>query len=231
MSFLKVPSVLIGAVILLQTAPPQPILLGPTASRVTAADIAQISALGPQPESRPWVLVSFGPPFLTTMPWYIAVFLTPDHVTSAVRRGRIVFVKTTTPAEEAYDHPRDWALDRMAEYGQLPVPLSDVARVMNGRDLNRPFGIYGVISDAELEGLVKFIRTSPPDPSFHGASGGAGSHVQGNWPIGSLVRHDDGTVEVSLLEDTPREKQGQRVSLRGNGTRWLVVGIRYWIVD
>jgi hypothetical protein len=227
LAVLLIPCDLIGAV---QTAPPQPILLGPSAYRVSAADIAQILALGP-PASRPWVLVSFGPPFEPTMPWYINVFLPPNHVTSTVRRGRMMVVKTTTPAQEAYDHVREWALDRIAEYGQVPGYLSDVERVRDGRDLNRPFPIHGVISDADLAGLVTFIRTSPPDPSFHGALGGAGSHVEGNWPIGNLVRHDDGSVEISLLDDEPHEKQGQRVSLRQNGTRWVVVGARYWIAD
>jgi hypothetical protein len=219
-----------AAALFLQGVSAQPVRLGPTADRVTAADIAQIAALPPQPGSRPWVLVSFGTGLLPSMPWFIDVFLEPDRQTPSVRRGGMMTVRTTTPAQQAYEGARVWQVVRMAEYGQVPS-RSDATRVRDGRDLNRPFRIHGVFTDDEVAGLVTFIRTSPPDPSFKGVPGAMGSHVEGTWPIALLLRDTDEGIAVSLLDDKPDEKQGQRVWLRHDGTRWVVVRVNYWIAD
>jgi hypothetical protein len=199
------------------------------ADRVTAADVAQIAALVPQPETRPWVLVSSGPPFMPSMPWFIEVFLGPDRATPSVRRGRMMTVKTTTPAEQAYQGPRVWQVERMAEYAQVPA-RPDAARVLDAGDLNRPFRVHGIFSDDDLAELARLVRTSPPDPMFKGAAGAVGSHVEGSWPIGLVIRRDDGNVEVALL-DPARNKQGQSVHVRRDEVRWTVVRTNYWVAD
>ncbi len=229
MTFLNGPTLCVAAVLLLQSAPAQPVRFGYQADRLTAADIEQIGALAPQPQSRPWVLVTFGPNFLPSMPWFVDAFLEPDRTTPSVRRGRMMTVKTTTPAKEAYERPRVWSLERMAEYAQVPARGND-AGVQGAADLNRPFRVLGVFSDDDLAELARLVRASPPNPSFKGAAGAMGSHVEGSWPIGLVLRRDDGSVEIDLLRPE-QNKQGQRVQVRRDDVGWTVVQVNYWVAD
>ncbi len=228
MTFLNGLGLSISAVLLLQSAQAQPSRLGWMVDRLRAADIAQIAALAPQPHA-PWVMVSSGPPFIRETPWYIEVFLDPDRMTTSVRRGRLMTVKTTAPALQATQETRGWQVERMAEYAQVPV-RPDAARVIDGSDLNRPFRVHGTFSDDDLVELARLVRASPPDPAFKGAAGGVGSHVHGTWPIGLVIRRDDGSVDVSLL-DPARDKQGQRVYVRLDAGRWTIVRTNYWVAN
>lgn len=112
MRLLNLPGLLLSTVLFLQGTPAQPVRLGHMADRVTAADVAQIAALVLPPQTRPWVLVSSGPPFIESMPWFVDVFLEPARATQSLRRGRMITVKTTTPAEQAYQGLRVWQVER-----------------------------------------------------------------------------------------------------------------------
>jgi hypothetical protein len=230
MTLLNAPALCVAAALLLQGAPARPVRFGHMADRLTAADLTQIAALAAEPERRLWVVVSFAPNFAPSSPWFLDVFLEPDRTTPSVRRGTLMTVKTATPAPEAYEGARMWSVQRMAEFGQVPT-RGDPARVIDRRDLNRPFRIHGVFSDDEIEGLVKLVRTSPPDPSFKGTVGLPGSHVEGTWPVGLVLRGDDGSVEVSVLDNRSDGKNGQKIWLRREGRGWTVLRTGYWVAD
>lgn len=222
---------------LLQATPlPVPILIGPTGGSLSASDLSQVVRLTAEGGGEPWMLVGLPPPFADPARWFVDVYLAPDRTTAGVRRGRIQVVWARLPAIAAYAAPKTWQAASSAEYAQVPVPGTNPDAVRDGRDLNRPFRLFGVISDEALLSIVSLVRSSPVIAAPATRTTGQpvariATTVEGTWPIARVVVKPDTTVEVELLNHDPREKSGQEILLRGTGQVWIVERLGLWIAD
>ena len=70
--------------------------------------------------------------------------------------------------------------------------------------------------DGELVRLAELLRSDPP---LRG-----GQHIQ-SWPILSVQRRDDDSVDVLLREEYWK---GQVIKLRQNGQDWMIVIVGAW---
>ena len=166
--------------------------------------------------ARPWLLVSRPSQIRSgQLAGFssIDVFLAPTNSTPDLRRGSVarVFQSDQNPI---------WTFSDRSDYAQVAVPNRSFDAIEGIQDLNRPFRVTGRFSDAELVSLVSLIRSSPVAP--HPAP----DQVEGKWPIVSIGRIADGTVELGLYRD---DYSGQTVIVRREGERWMIVDVGIWI--
>ena len=207
-----------------------PVRIGYTGKHLTAAIVHDVAALLPEDPGNIWLAVGHAPNLLNEPRWYVEVFLVPDRITPALRRGRVETVAAALSAPQAYSGPKRWQKNSTAEYAQVPVRGTDPARVAGGGDLNRPFRVVGSFTDEDLIAIVDYIRSSPVARDRANQRGPFTDRVRGQWPIGLIVRNADG-VEVTWLEPKDREKSGQRATLRRDGRLWTLTRVGYWIAD
>jgi len=219
----------IVAGLLLQAAAAAPVRLGPSADQLSKIDIAGISTLV-EGQGPVWVLIAQSQGFIPGR--FVEVFLSPEVRTPSLRRGRMVSVQAPPPTTG--DVASVWKRTGAEQpYAQVPLSRTDPDQVTNSRDLNRPFRIVGAFSDEEIVSLVAFIRSSPKVPGNPRPGGTLvmpNSEVQGQWPIG-LLSHSGGEIRVSLLDNDPRERSGQSVIVRRDGTTWIVQRVNMWVSD
>jgi hypothetical protein len=215
--------------LLLQAAAVAPLRLGPSADQLTNLDVAEISKLV-EGQGPAWVLIAQSQGFIPGR--FVDVFLSPQVRTLSLRRGRMVSVQASPPTTG--DVAGIWKRAGAEQpYAQVPLSRTDPDQVTNSRDLNRPFRIAGAFSDEEIVSLVAFIRSSPTVPGSPRPGGTLvlpNSEVQGQWPIG-LLSHSGDDIRISLLDNDPRERSGQYVIVRRDGTTWIVQRITMWISD
>jgi hypothetical protein len=223
---------------LLQTgAPAGPVRIGPTGDRLTEDDLAQIGLLAEEAGGRPWVLDGHSPSFLPDAPWYVAVYLQPDLTSGSLRRGRIQYMTALLTARGDYSAPRKWQLNSSTDSAQVTMPGTDPDSVTGGRDLNRPFRVAGTFSDGEILAIVALVRSSPSIPPPVSRAPGQPTaaiftHVQGSWPIVTLIAAADrAAARVTLIDMKPSGTSGQSVELEGGGPEWRVVRLTAWIAD
>jgi hypothetical protein len=184
---------------LIQVALARPVIrLGPAADRLTADDLAQFDKLARQKGGEAWLVLTYPPPPVSEPSlWYALVFIAPSTWHSTINTGTTLSVAAT-----ASDGPRTWRVERVAQYAQAPVSGTDPRAVTGGRDLNRPFPVWGSVDEEALKALVALIRSSPtvsPPISTTGQPvAPIFTKVNGSWPISRVVFRDAGSVEVSL---------------------------------
>jgi hypothetical protein len=149
------PILALAVVLFLQTAA-APIVVGEQRDALTPADVSAISALT---VTRPaWLIDAFdaGDPVLAR----VLVYLKPDRTTSTIRRGSLVMVSRGRSGATAT--PRPWIINEQfrAEYAQVPIDGRDADDVREAVDENRPFRVTGDLSDADLVGIVRYIRSA-----------------------------------------------------------------------
>jgi hypothetical protein len=215
----------LGLTVLAQGSPDLPYRVGPTAMHLTADDVAQISGIVAETDSRPWVVVGrqvgLSPP---PAPWFVDVYLAPDVSAAAVRRGRAMRLRAQLPRMGDFTAHRVWRLDSHFDWAQVPEVGRDADQVTGSRDFNRPFPVVGDVSDAALAGALAAIRLSPPMPVPAGVRPGQKVsevllRVYGSWPVAHVTGREEDVVEV-WLRTNPQESGGQIVRAHLRDGRW-----------
>lgn len=207
-----------------------PVRIGPTGQHLSAADVHDVAALLREDRGNIWLAVGHPPNLLNEPRWYVEVFLVPDQIAPALRRGRVETVVASLSAPQAYSGPKRWRKESTAEYAQVPVPGTDPARIAGRADLNRPFRVVGSFTDEDLIAIVDYIRSSPRAVDRTNQRGPFTDRARGQWPVGLVVRKTD-DIEVTLIEPKDRGTSGQRATLRQDGRRWTLTRVGYWIAD
>ena len=104
-------------------------------------------------------------------------------------------------------------------YAQVAIPGREFDQIEGDQDINRPFHVIGNFDDTELVGLVRFLRSNPP------TIGGESNAIR-PWPILSIYRKGDGSVEILLRETNMK---GQRITVRQTDHDWAIIRVGMWI--
>jgi hypothetical protein len=189
-----------------------PLRIGDVATQLSQEDVAAIQRILPA-DAKPWLLE--GERGQIPVIQFIEAYLSPTDTTAALRRGTVVTaMRRIRPPEPV----GEWNVSRTDSYGQVAIPGRSFDDVHSEWDMNRPFRVIGRFSDDELVRLVQLVRSDPPvRPGVN--------HIQ-PWPILSIQRKDDDSVDVTLRGG---HLQGQEVTLRQNGQDWVIVSVAMWI--
>jgi len=187
-----------------------PLRTGDVARQLTEQDIAELQSVLPS-GAKPWLLD--GDPGQVPKAQFIQAFLSPTIATPVLRRGSVIWVvrgiNPSTP----------WTARPAQSYAQVAIAGRTFGQIEGDQDINRPFRVIGRFDDNELVRLVEFLRSNPP------ARGGESTAIR-PWPILSLSRKADGSVEVMLRGAV---MQGQSIILRQAGQDWFIVAVGMWI--
>jgi hypothetical protein len=189
-----------------------PSRIGNQAIELQQEDVAGIQRTLPA-GAKPWLLN--GERGQVVLSQYIEAYLSPTDTTPALRRGTVITVmRRTRPSEPV----GEWNVSRTGSYGQVAIPGRSFDDVHSEWDMNRPFRVIGRFSDDELVRVVQLLRSDPPVRRGF-------DHIQ-PWPILSIQRNDDDSVDVTLRGGNLR---GQSIILRQVGQDWVIVSVSMWI--
>lgn len=180
---------------------------------------AEVARLGSANGKEPWLFVfqrgHFGPAEELAY-----VYSVPAVETAEIRRGTWVLLSRRFPS--AGGTWEGWTVKGRGWYAQVTVPGRDPIRVEGERDTQLPFDVGAKISGQDIVSLATLIRSGP---SWTDRSGNA-QRVEGSWPIQSIHRKADGTVEIRSRKDI---HSGQWVKLKREQDGWHITGIGSWI--
>jgi len=183
---------------------------GDVSRRLTQQDVAALELALPS-GAKPWLLN--GDPAQFADLENIQAFLSPTTATSTLRRGPVIFVtRRISPITE-------WAVEGSGTYAQVAIPGREFDQIEGDQDINRPFHVIGNFDDTELVGLVRFLRSNPP------TIGGESNAIR-PWPILSINRKGDGSVEIQLRETNWK---GQAITVRQTDHNWAIIRVGMWI--
>jgi hypothetical protein len=188
-----------------------PLRTGDVARQLTEQDIAALELVLPS-GARPWLLNGDHGQIPDTQ--YIEAYLSPTTATSTLRRGPVISVT------RRISRLGPWTTERVDSYAQVAIAGRKFDDIQDDQDVNRPFRVIGRFDDTELVQLVEFIRSNPPAP-------GGGPNTIRSWPILSIDRKVDGSVQVLL---SGAALHGQTINLRQAGQDWVVVSVGLWVV-
>jgi hypothetical protein len=192
---------------LVQSAATMPLRTGEVARQLTEQDIAALELVLP-PGGKPWLLNGDRAQFGNMQ--FVQAFPPATVSTSALRRGTVISVERRNPLDA-------WVVQRAESYAQVAIAGRTFDQIQGDQDINRPFRVIGRFDDSELVRLVESLR-SDPTPI------GRDFSIQA-WPILSMVRKTDDSVEVMLRGAV---MQGQMIMLRQAGQDWIVVVVGVW---
>jgi hypothetical protein len=191
--------------LLAQGASIGPLRTGNVAKQLTDQDVASLElVLG----AKPWLLNGDQGQVPGTQ--YIQAYLPASITMATLRWGTVV-----TVTRVVLTTPQPWSLKSSQRYAQVAVAGRPFEQVEGDQDMNRPFAVIGSFEDAELIGLVTFLRSMPrafPDGL------GPGFPVPAE-PILFVQRQTNNSVLVSLRQTSMR---GQDVVLEKRGTDWII---------
>lgn len=190
--------------------------LGDIATVLSDGDVAETLRLADCRTASPWLLTAWRGQVGNLQS--AEVFCAADAVNGALRRGQVSWVQRELKGRTW----GPWSLNTRLRYAQLVPPARAFAQITGDGDLNRPFRVIGTFSDEELVNLVTFIRAKPS-----WVSGETRDQVQGDWPVGVVIREPDGTVVAKLSKD---RWEGQRGTFRRTADGWAIVGLNYFAV-
>ena len=183
---------------------------GDVSRQLTEQDVAALERVLPS-GAKPWLLN--GDPAQLAGFEYIQAYLPPTSATSTLRRGTVIGVmRRTSPLTE-------WTVTYSSTYAQVAIPGRAFDQIEGDQDINRPFQVTGNFDDTELVGLVRFLRSNPP------TIGGEINAIR-PWPILSIKRETDGSVEVLLRGAI---MQGQSITVRQTDHGWAIIRVGMWI--
>jgi hypothetical protein len=187
-----------------------PLRTGDVARHLTEEDIAALEMVLPS-GAKPWLLD--GDRGQVPRAEFIEVYLSPTASTPELRRGHAVWVtRHTNPLTP-------WTVERAESYAQVVITGRKFDDIQSDDDVNRPFRVFGHFDDSELVGLVHFLRSNPP------TRGGPSNAIK-PWPILSVNRKEDDSVEVKLRGGV---MSGQAITLLRSGLNWRIVLVGMWI--
>jgi hypothetical protein len=190
---------------------PSLLRIGDVARQLSQEDVAAIQRTLPA-DAKPWLLNGERGQVAPTE--YVEAYLSTTDTTPALRRGTVITVTRAGIGPAA----GEWNVSRTESYGQVALPGRSFDDVHSEWDMNRPFRVIGRFSDEELVRLVQLLRSDPPVRRGF-------DHIQ-PWPILSIQRKDDDSVDVTLRGGNLR---GQQVILRQVGQDWVIVSVAMWI--
>ena len=194
-----------------------PLRIGDVGRQLTDQDVTALEAALPT-GAMPWLLN--GEQGQIPVMQFIEAYLSPTDTTAALRRGMVVSVmRRIRPAVG------EWSLSRTESYAQVAIPGRRFDDIQGDQDINRPFRVIGRFDDDELVHLVRFLRSDPPYRGQSDAPYRGPGHIQ-PWPILSMQRKDDDSVDVTLRGG---HLSGQEVKLRQSGQDWVIVSVGMWI--
>jgi hypothetical protein len=213
-------------------------VVGRTAAHLQPDDIAQLQRFASEAGGELWVVHAEEPEFGNSRDWFAGLYLRPESGSDGVRRGRVITVHARLEDLNAFTRPKTWELYSHGTYAQVPVAGTDMERIAEPRDLNRPFRVVNSanhdassLSNATIARIVSVIRASRPAPPRDLTTDSrpviSQLHVEGAWPIAQIAVIDDETVAVSL--PYPDLLRGQHVRLRYDGAVWRVESINMFI--
>jgi hypothetical protein len=197
-------------------------LIGDVARQLSSEDLAQIHDVVAGERGRPWLLA--GSRGMVPDVRSIEAYLTPTRIASDLRRGAVVSVVHATPAARRYIQLPEstgssrWVVPSSGSYAQVAVAGRPFDRITGVEDVNRPFQVTGSFDDADLVGMIRFVRSSPSGPP---ATDRRQVAVRGDLPVLRVDRQDD-LVEVRVRIT---DAEWQRVRLRKLSSGWEVVSI------
>jgi hypothetical protein len=170
---------------------------GEVGRELSQEDVAAIQRTLPG-DAKPWLLN--GERGQVLLREYIEAYLTTTNTSPVLRRGTVITVmrRTQPPVGE-------WNVSRTESYGQVAIPGRSFDDIQGDQDRNRPFWVIGRFDGDELVRIVQLVRSDPPVRGV--------DHIQ-PWPILSVQRRDDDSVDVTLRGGHLR---GQAVKLRQVG--------------
>jgi hypothetical protein len=186
-----------------------PLRNGEMASQLTDEELFRIQAVVP-PGARPWLLNGILPQWSRGQ--FIQVFLTPTTSTDDLRRGTVISVERRNRRNrfQKPDASDPWVVERTESYAQVAMAGRSFDDIRGERDLNLPFRVIGSFDDSEIVGSIQAMRADPaPMP----------------WPILSMTRKPDGSVEVQTLKN---HSEGELIWLRKAGQEWKVSVAGAW---
>jgi len=182
--------------------------IGADGNRLTSTDIADLTKVLPD-EKAPWLVVGEGPgAFGPSSVQRFQVYMSPIAATPDVRRGLAFEIgRPTGTVSQGWTLTRDPAGQPVSfQYAQLAIDGRPFDQIANEGDSNLPFRLDGPIDDAELVGLVRFVRTQAAGPIK-----------------GIMTKLPDGLSSIGPLRLAPGEV---RVVLRTTRTEGVVLLLR-----
>ena len=160
--------------------------------------------------------------------WLAFAYRQPESDSRGVRRGRIVDLETLVRDKRA----QGWRVTtRDGRYAQVAITGRAFSDRISTTDLDRPFRVLGRFSDAEIAGLVDYVRSSPRKPTIpddpDGTSHGPPDKLQGHLPLIQVQRVDREKAEI-WLANSP--KSGQHAVLHYRRGSWHLEEVSMYVV-
>ena len=133
----------------------------------------------------------------------------------------MISVERRSPRNNIFERPKSgdpWVVERTESYAQVAVAGRNFDQIQSDQDINRPFRVIGRFDDSELVRLVDSLRSNPT------ANGRDFTSIEA-WPIVSMVRKMDDSVEIMLRRDA---LSGQLIKARQAGQDWIVIPVGWW---
>ena len=198
-----------------------PFLLGSRAARLTPSDVGHIVRWCTAGAGTAWLVKAYPMPSAATDTWIADLYLTAEHVTPRLRRGRTLTCRSNPP-QPPLNQRRWWLDEKQAAYAQVLLDGNAFNGVFvePGTSQEQPFLIEGHIGDADLLSIVDFIRSSPWQfqalPSRDDQVPLPSDGVESVGSIAALTRKSDKVFQVSIDRS---ERSGQLVRVRREGAK------------
>ncbi len=172
----------------------------------------EIAELAKQLPGFPWLISGDGPgpfdsPERTIQ--HIRAYLLPTITTPGLRRGPMVHAtRQSSPTLTG------WTMDQpVMEYAQVAIDGRNFDQIQSEHDINLPFVISGINSEAELISAVRFVRAKYSLPI-------SSVMMSTDESVPSFLKLQPGDIRVGLRKTST---SGLSVILRRQGQAWTVI--------
>ena len=173
----------------------------------------------------------------------MSIFSTARLWSRDFSQGRMNRAEAMLAADAGFETKKSWKALFQCAYIQIPMGDRDAlgvlvsgeaaSRLRSNDDRNRPTiilpSVVGPTPDTdEIVSAITFVRAvagtrrtafaADADPAV------AYSDVQA-WPIESLSRGSNNTIELRLVHDTATDRRAQRIVIGRDGNGWTIVDI------
>jgi tetratricopeptide (TPR) repeat protein len=219
-------------------------LMGPIGPLLTDDDLRQLAALLPGGRGVR-LIVGNDERFGSERRLDVDIFDGAGQWSRDFSQGRMIRAETTLAAGAGLETKKSWKALFECPYIQIPMGDRDAlgvlvsgeaaSRLRSNDDRNRPTiilpSVVGPTPDTdEIVSAITFVRAlagtrrtafaADADPVAY-------TDVQA-WPIESLSRGSNNTIEMRLVHDTATDRRAQRIVIGRDGTGWTIVEMRPW---